>query len=135
VPLATDAIFGKAKSAVRNDDAFIKARQDMGRTREAKAWLAESGGRLVGELPRGLGVDMVNELYALGATDIQVQPDGPNAAEIHVKMPKDGKKRKSIVDYYNDFAKQNKLAGCEDKGGKWMLLRYMFIPDPPMDGF
>jgi len=133
VPVATAMIFGPGKSAVRNDDAFVKARQDMGRTKEAKAWLAESNGRLVGELARGLGVDMVNELYALGATDIQVQAEGPNAAEIHVKMPKDAKKRKSIVEYYNEFAKQNKLAGCEDKGGTWMLLRYLPIADPPMD--
>jgi hypothetical protein len=135
VPVATQMIFGPGKSAVRNDDAFVKARQDMGRTKEAKAWLAESNGRLVGELARGLGVDMVNELYALGATDVQVQPEGPNAAEIHVKMPKDAKKRKSIVEYYNQFATQNKLAHCEDKGGKWMLLRYLPIADPPMDAF
>jgi hypothetical protein len=46
-------------------------------------------------------------------------------------MPKDAKRRKAIVDYYNEFAKKNKLAGCEDKGGKWMLLRYLPIPDPP----
>ena len=135
VPLATDMIFGKAKSAVRNDDAFIKARQDMGRTQEAKKWLGESNGRLIGELARGLGVDMVDTLYSMGAQDVQVQPDGPNAAEMHVKMPKDAKKRKAIVDYYNEFAKQNKLAPVEDKGGKWMLVRYLPIADPPMDGF
>jgi hypothetical protein len=131
VPLITVMMFGPAKSAVQNDDAFVKARQDMGRTVEAQAWLNESGGRLLGELPRGTSVDAVKELYALGATEVQVQPDGPNAAEMHVRMPKDVKKRKAIVGYYNDFAKQNKLAGCEDKGGKWMLIRYLPIPDPP----
>jgi hypothetical protein len=135
VPLATEAIFGKPKTAIRNDDAFIKARQDMGRTQEVQAWMKESNGRLIGELARGYGEDMVKEMYALGATEIQVQPNGPNAAELHVKMPKDAKKRKAMVDYYNDFAKTHKLAPCEDKGGKWMLLRYLPIPDPPLDGF
>ena len=134
VPLMTVMMFGKGKSAVRNDDAFVKARQDMGRTQEAQKWLDESGGRLIGELPRGLGADMVKELYALGATEVVVQPEGPNAAELHVKMPKDAKKRKAIVEYYNtDFSPKNKVPQCEDKGGKWMLLRYLPIPDPPMD--
>jgi hypothetical protein len=133
-PLATLMIHGKGQSAVRNDDAFVKARQDMGRTEEAQIWLDGGGHRLVGELPRGVGIDMVKELYALGATEVVIQPDQGNAAEIHVKMPKDAKRRKAIVEYYNnDFSKKNKVAPCEDKGGKWMLLRYLPIPDPPMD--
>jgi hypothetical protein len=132
-PVATLMIFGKGDSAVRNDDAFVKARQDMGRTEEARKWLDEGGHRLIGELPRGTGVDMVKELYALGATEVVVQPDQGNAAELHVKMPKDAKKRKAIVEYYNDFSKQHKVPNAEDKGGKWMLLRYLPIPDPPMD--
>src|SRR5688500_8295284 len=54
VPVTTLMMFGPGKSAVRNDDAFVKARQDMGRTQEFGAWLKESSGRLVGELPRGM---------------------------------------------------------------------------------
>ena len=131
VPLMSDMMFGKAKTAVRNDDAFVKARQDMGATQEYGAWLKDSSGRIVGDLPRGLAEELDRELRALGATEIQVQPDGPQAAELHVRMPKDAKRRKAIVEYYNDFAKKNKVATCEDKGGKWMLLRYLPIADPP----
>jgi hypothetical protein len=132
-PVATLMMFGKGDSAVRNDDAFVKARQDMGRTEEARQWLDGGGHRLIGELPRGIGIDMVKELYALGATEVVVQPDQGNAAEMHIRMPKDAKKRKAIVDYYNDFAKANKLRQCEDKGGKWVLTQFLPIPDPPMD--
>jgi hypothetical protein len=48
-----------------------------------------------------------------------------------VKMPKDDKRRKAIVEAYNAFAKHQKIAIAEDKGGKWMLLRYLPIPTRP----
>jgi hypothetical protein len=75
-------------------------------------------------------------MLALGALEVQVQPDGPQAADLHVRMPKDAKRRKAIVDFYNnDFSPKHKVATCEDKGGKWMLLRYLPIADPPTMDF
>jgi hypothetical protein len=131
VPVIITMAFGPAKSAVRNDDAFVAARIDMGRTTEVQGWMKESSGRILGDCPRDACEAIVAELYSLGAQEILIQPEGPQAAEMLIKMPKDEKRRKAIVEAYNKFSAHHKVANAEDKGGKWMLLRYLPIADPP----
>jgi hypothetical protein len=120
-----------ARNAEINEDKFVAARIDMGRTTEAQAWLDESGGRIIGDEGRDLSMAMIKDLYELGAKEVLIQPEGPQAAEVIIRLPTDAKKRKAVFAWEADWCKKNNHQAVGDKGGKYLLMRFLPIPDPP----
>ena len=118
---------------VANDDAFVKARIDMGRTEE----FAEVAGRRQRAnrrraAARVLGVEHgARSSRSSAHTKWSGPARWPQAAEMHVKMPKARRpsaRRWSIVLQRVRQAEQGRH--CEDKGGKWMLPQFLPYPRP-----
>ena len=57
--------------------------------------------------------------------EINVSPEGPQAAEIYVRLPSDSKKRKAFFDAVSKWNQSHQRTPVTDQGEKWMILRFM----------
>jgi hypothetical protein len=127
-----------ASKAVKNEDASIDYMVELGRPKDARKWIDESSNRLVGDMPRGDGVSLIDDLYALKPKDgtIWIVPEGPQAAEILFKAPSDAKKRKAFFDWRAGPGKKYGGGGTmADHGEKWFVLGYFPVAHPEPIGF
>jgi multisubunit Na+/H+ antiporter MnhC subunit len=138
VPFLFTMIQGSSGGALiskgaKNNNALYDYQLELGRAKPARAWIEEASGRLVGDLSRETSVQLIDDLYALGPKngEVYVFVEGPQAAEIIVRLPSDSKKRKAFFDYRSEFGKKNSGGQAEpDDGGKWMVMRFLFVSHP-----
>ena len=127
-----------ASKAVKNEDASIDYMLELGGPKDARAWIDESGNRIVGDMPRGDSVALIDDIYAMKPKDgeVWIVPEGPQAAEILVKLPTDAKKRKAFFDWRAGPGKKYGGGGTTtDKGEKWMVIMYFPVVHPEPIGF
>ena len=117
-------------NAQENDDASIALMDELGRPKDAQAWMTESPGRIFGDFSRTDSEEFLNGIYALGPKKVEVVPVGPQGGELYIKLPPDDKRRKAIVDYVSKWMESHKKGALPDKGGKWLLVRFMFVDHP-----
>jgi hypothetical protein len=118
-------------SAEQNDDAMIDYMvNELGTTKDARAWLDESKGRILGDFGRADCEKFMDDLYNLGPKQVEVAVDGPQAGEMYIKLPSDAKRRKAIVEFCDQWMRDHKKGPITDKGGKWLMLTFFFINHP-----
>jgi hypothetical protein len=127
-----------ASKAVHNDDAQIDYMIDeLGMPKNARQWIDDSGGRLVGDNARPDSVALIDGLYNLGAVKVWIatEPKNPKAAEIYVEMPKDKKKRKAIIDFFSTWNTGHQRNAITDNGGKYLIQTFLPFMRPEKIGF
>ncbi len=134
---AEDAGVRVASKAVANEDASIDYMIELGSPKDARKWIDDSSNRILGDLPRGTSKQAIDDIYALRPQEVWIIPDGPQAAEVLVKLPKDKAKRKAIYDWYAAFLKANHPGSTPmpDNGGKWLVIVFSPVPHPEPPGF
>ena len=142
-PFILEAMKGQApgalaSKAVHNDDAQIDYMIDeLGMPKNAKEWIDESGGRLLGDNARPDSVTLIHGLYDLGATKVWIatEPKNPKAAEVYVELPKDKKKRQKIIEYFSQWNTQHQRNPITDNGGKYLIQTFLPFSRPEKIGF
>jgi hypothetical protein len=127
---------GLSHTGTNNEDAEIDYYVDeLGKPKPARAWFEESHGRLLGSFTREDSQELLDGLYALGPLKggIWVAPEGPQGAELYVKLPSDAKKRKAMYDLVTKWNLAHKRGPATDEGGKWMIITFLAHsrPQPP----
>jgi hypothetical protein len=135
-PIVFDVIIGTssgslASKGAKNEDAEIDYMMDMGRPTKMREWMDGSGGRMVGDLTREATEELYKSASDAGAVEMWIVNDGPQAAEVYIKMPKDSKKRASLLTTVNTWNTKYKRGPAVDEGGKWLTLRFLPYMRPP----
>lgn len=120
-------VTGMAARGTNNEDAEIDYMLELGRPVPARAWFDESQNRMIGDYTREISTKLIDDLYAAGPKkgEIWLVSDGPQAAEIYVRLPSDAKKRKTMFDSANAWNAANKRATVKDEGQDWLILTFM----------
>lgn len=121
---------GHLPQAEQNDDQMVSMMDEFGRTKDVRAWMDESKGRILGDFSRTECEDFVSDLYKLGPKSINVVPQGPQAGEMYIRMPSDAKRRKAITDFCNQWMLARHKGGVKDKGGNWLVVVFFAVQHP-----
>ncbi|HYO11445.1 MAG TPA: hypothetical protein VER17_20945, partial [Tepidisphaeraceae bacterium] len=119
------------RGGTTNDDKVVANLNEIGRLKNARDWMAESKGRILGELTREDSELFINDLYGITPT-VEVLPEGPQGMAVVVKLPSSASKRKAVFDAHKAFANKHKLAVTDDVGQKHLLIRFGFFQEPQM---
>lgn len=111
------------------DGTFSRMRDDDG-AHEAKAWLTANPSRgIVGfEWTRDKTARKIDEWYAAGAKNVFAFGQSVFTASLAIELPDDPAKRKTFVDYAEQFRKdrgQVRKAPVTDVGQKFVILEFM----------
>jgi hypothetical protein len=113
---------GGDDSAEVSQDDHVKEMMGLYDLPKVDTWLAESAGRIFGDMGRGDCEKMVQDLKGMGAKNIYVNASGSQAGEIYVEMPKDKAKRKEMLEYHGKF---NEDPPLKDVGQKWLIFEFI----------
>jgi hypothetical protein len=108
----------------RGEDQRIEEVVGLGWPKEAKAWLEESNGRILGDLAHSASLEIVNGLYDAGAKEVLVLKEGSVASEMYVLLPRGGAARKKVFEAAATLSQTHALTGQTDEGQKYMSFRW-----------
>lgn len=123
-----------ANSGPRDDAAFIKELLS-GASAEALGWLRgapEDAYRSLGELPYDESMQLVERLYALGATKVHAvkieqtpgtDDESTNHLLIELPPPDNTEARARLFEYENQYAESEGFEGEPDRGQKFLYLK------------
>jgi hypothetical protein len=110
---------GKAKL---NIDVVAEEQLEFGNAKEAKAWLDDSANRVFDHYGRGEAVQIVDELYAVGAVKVTAMVSGPEAGSLIIELPDSKDKRKRIFAWEAKFQAKNGDPPTKDEGQKYLMI-------------
>jgi hypothetical protein len=121
-----------AKAGTNNEDAEIDYLIELRGPKPLNAWMEESKNRIFGSFTRDHCEQLYKDLYALGPKngEINVAAEGPQAAEIYIRMPSDKAKRKAIIDCITKWNLAHQRTAATDEDGKWQVIRFMPYSKP-----
>jgi hypothetical protein len=113
------------------DPTFYRMKDDQG-AYEARAWLNENNQRgIIGfEWTRDKTLRKIDEWYAAGAKNVYSFGASPFTASLAIELPDDPAKRKTLIDYAEQFRKdrnQYSKKPVTDEGQKFIILQFMQI--------
>jgi hypothetical protein len=136
VPLTFDLItqghIAGMSKGLSSDDKEVDYMWTLRDPVSLQKWMDESKNRIFGGFSRDDCEQLTRDLYALGPAkgEIDVSPQGPQAAEIYVRLPSDEKKRKAFFDTVTKWNQTHQRGPVTDAGQKWMIIPFLPFQRP-----
>jgi hypothetical protein len=114
---------GSGKATLNVDVIAVEA-LERGNAKEAKGWLNESVNRVFSDIGRGEAVQIVDDLYKLGAKKVTALVYGPEGDTLIVELPSDKAKRKAIFAWEATFQTKYRGTATKDEGQDYLILDF-----------
>lgn len=114
---------GSGKATLNTDVIAVEA-LDRGNAKEARGWLDESVNRVFYDIGRGDSVQMVDDLYKLGAKKVTALVQGPEADSLIIELPSDKAKRKAIFAWEASYQTKHGGVATKDEGQDYLILDF-----------